>query len=521
MTTTHPFMATTQPFKRDIVVILCDQLRCDFLSLYGCRAVPTPNLDRLAQRGVVFDRAITASPVCGPARASMMTGLYPTRHGVWKNDLPFRPGLEYLAERMNALGYQTGAFGKLHHTPALDVKGFQHAELMEENRLKQDDHYLQWLQQRHPEVKDIWNTDYTAETMYFRLSAEEHYEHWIASRASEWIQSVPAERPLFAWVSFQGPHTPFNPPREMRGRCDRALLPKVCMDAGRDISPLEQCRRVFDQFTITPPVDPVRDNDAIRASYAEIIAFIDQQIGRILDSLAKAGRLENTTIIFSTDHGDMLGDFGLWGKGALPYSASLNTPLLIAGHPGLAGGSRCDVLTGNIDIPGTVLDIAGDPKPLGVSRSLLTMLLPDTKTRRTVNYSELGDDVKIVENGQHRYCYYPLTGFGELFRLDGLEQARLPIAGNPAHEALEREFLKHLLDFAALNSGVNLKESDADFEPALREGLRDKHPVFRLHDDGSGPALRRLHGLQTRFGTDNRWNEDRKRALREFGLDMD
>jgi hypothetical protein len=285
-------------------------------------------------------------------------------------------------------------------------------------------------------------------------------------------------------------------------------------------SPLGQCRRVFDQFMITPPVHPVWDNDAIRASYAEMIAFIDQQIGRVLDALTQAGRLDNTTIVFSADHGDMLGDFGLWGKGALPHGASLKVPLLISGHPGLAPGSRSDVLTGNIDIPGTVLDIAGDPEPLGLSRSVLTMLQPDGAMTRSVNYSELGDDVKMIEDRQYRYCYYPMTGGGELFRLDGCREARLPIAGNPTHEALERDFLKHLLDFAALNSGFNMKESDADFEPALREGLRAKHPAFRQRA-GAGPTLRRLRNLQTRFGADERWNEERKRALREFGMDSE
>ncbi len=131
--------AQKKNIKRDIVVILCDQLRCDFLSLYGCRGVPTPNLDCLVRQGVVFDRAITASPVCSPAHASMMTGLYPTRHGVWKNDLPYNPGLDYLTERMNALGYHTGAFGKLHHTSALAaslpncgaVKGFKDRTVLE------------------------------------------------------------------------------------------------------------------------------------------------------------------------------------------------------------------------------------------------------------------------------------------------------------------------------------------------------------------------------------------------------
>lgn len=462
---------------RDVVVILCDQLRCDFLSLYDCRAIPTPNLDRLSREGVVFDRAIAASAVCGPARASMMTGLYPTQHGVWTNDLPFRPGLRYLPECMNELGYHTGAFGKLHHAPALDAKGFRQARQMEEGRLGADEPYLKWLKTRHPEVTDIWNTDYTPETMHFRFAAEEHYEYWIASQAIDWMDSIAADQPLFAWVSFQGPHGPFNPPREVRGCCDATLLPKVRTNLEGEASPVERYRAVRDPELVAPPVDPIRDNEAIRVSYAEMIAFIDQQIGRVLDALEKNGRLENATIIFSADHGDMLGDFSLWGKGSLSRSAQLSVPLVIANHPDLTPGSTSKALTGNLDIPGTVLDIAGASAGIGLSRSLFDMLGPQPKQARAVNFSELGDCIKIVEAEAYRYCYYPFSGFGELLRVDGCRDERVTIEGNADYQVKEREFLKHLLDFEAMKNGVQIRNEE--MPPTTRARIRDRYPGFR------------------------------------------
>ena len=463
---------------RNIVVFLCDQLRRDFLSPYGCNAVPTPNLDRLAHNGVIFDRAITASAVCGPARASMMTGLYPTQHGVWTNDLPFRSGLTFLAEHMNELGYQTAAFGKLHHTPPSDTKGFKYAMQMEEGRLGKNEPYFQWLKKIHPHVTDIWNTDYTPETMYFRFNAEEHYEYWIASQAIDWINMIPADKPLFAWISFQGPHPPFNPPREMRGCCDTAALPKVRNEIESNTSPVEQFRAVSDQLQFwRPPVDPVRDNNAIRLSYAEMIAFIDQQIGRILNILDKKGRLKNTTILFSSDHGDMLGDFGLWGKGCFCRSAQLNIPLIIANHPDLTPDSRSNSLTSNIDIPGTILDIAGFSEPFGFSRSLLNMINPESKQQRSVNFSEYGDCVKIVEDNEFRYCYYPFTGFGELLHIDGYHDERVTIEGNAEYEQKERQFLKHLLDFGALNNGIRIL--NYEMVKATFAGIRDKYTGFR------------------------------------------
>ena len=488
---------------RNIVVILCDQLRCDFLSLYDCRAIPTPNLDRLSRQGVVFDRAISVSAVCSPARASMMTGLYPTQHGVWHNDLPFHPDLSYLAERMNELGYHTGAFGKLHHTPALDTKGFRYARQMEESRLGADEPYFKWLKERRPEVTDIWNSDYTPETMCFRLAAEEHYEYWIASQAINWMDSISADQPLFAWVSFQGPHGPFNPPCEVRGCCDAKLLPRVRNDEEGEISPVERYRAVLDPLLVAPPVDPIRDNDSIRVSYAEMIAFIDQQIGRVLAALEKNGRLKNTTILFSSDHGDMLGDFCLWGKGALSRSAQLNVALVIANHPDLTPGSRSKALTGNLDIPGTVLDIAGASQGLGLSRSLLDMVGPQSQQERAVNFSELGDCIKIVEGGEYRYCYYPFSGFGELLHLDGCRDERVTIKGNAEYERKERDFLKHLLDFEALKNGILIRNDE--MSPASLAGICDKHPGFRRDEDQ--PCIK--------------MDEERRAALREAGLDPD
>ena len=140
----------------NILVILCDQLRKDFLSCYGGTVCNTPNLDALAAKSVCFTNAITASPVCAPARASMMTGRYVSDHGVWTNDMPFREGVDYLPQRMNRAGYRTGAFGKLHHFPAKDGKGFSTYALMEENRLGDKDDYFQWLRARHPEIRGVF-----------------------------------------------------------------------------------------------------------------------------------------------------------------------------------------------------------------------------------------------------------------------------------------------------------------------------------------------------------------------------
>lgn len=171
---------------RNVLVILCDQLRPDFLNIYGCPAIPTPNLDRLAAMGVVFDRAITASTVCAPARAGMMTGRHVSDHGVWSNSVPFRPGMDLIAERMNALGYRTGAFGKLHHHPDRHTKGFQIARLMEEGRLGDDD-YLKHLRTKYPDFKGLFRERDGA----FLLDEEDYYGQGHQARPNSRLTSHP------------------------------------------------------------------------------------------------------------------------------------------------------------------------------------------------------------------------------------------------------------------------------------------------------------------------------------------
>ena len=143
--------------KRNIVFIMCDQLRADFLSCYGADFSPTPNLDELARNGVVFDNAITASTVCAPARAAMITGRHVSSHGAWTNNSPCNPGVEKLPERMNRAGYMTAAFGCYDHAPRSASYGYRYRRLLDGSRPGSE--YLAWLQERHPEETNAYATD--------------------------------------------------------------------------------------------------------------------------------------------------------------------------------------------------------------------------------------------------------------------------------------------------------------------------------------------------------------------------
>lgn len=486
--------------QRNIVVLLCDQLRPDFLSIYGGTAVPTPNLDRLAREGVVFDRAITQSTVCAPARASMMTGRYVSDHQVWTNDVPFRDGLETIAERMNELGYATGAFGKLHHFPATDPKGFRHVRQMEEGRLGPDEPYLHWLRDRHPAVERVWN--YTRNE--FDFAEEDYYEHWVTSEAVAFISSHAdggTQQPFLAWVAFQGPHGPFDPPSEVRGSCDASRLPPPLMRQAAEAANLPEVARYREARE--GGLASTKDIMRLRLAYAEMIVAIDRQIGRLLERLEALGLWESTSIVFSADHGDMLWDFGLTAKGPFPYQAQLGIPMVIANDPRVPRAGRSSQLVGNIDIPGTLLEIAGASRGIGVSRSLIDLAQEAPKHPREVNFSEFCDSIKTVEDQRHRFAYYPFTGDMELHDLQEDPQQLRNLAGQPEHTETVARFLRHVIDFTLIARGVRVEAHD--FVPGQQAGLSAKHPTFAEEFPVAFPASRReierLHaaGLATDY----------------------
>jgi arylsulfatase A-like enzyme len=489
--------------KRNVVVILCDQLRKDFLSIYGCNAAATPNLQRLARMGVVFDNAITQSTVCAPARASMMTGRYVSDHKVWANDLPFRDGVEYIAERMNQLNYTTAAFGKMHHKPANDPKGFQNMVFMEEDRLGPNEPYLQWLKKHHPQVKSVFN--YDQDKLVFDFTEEQYYEHWIASQAIKFIEhhAESSNKPFFAWISFQGPHGPFDPPKEVKGSVNAALLPERIRDFKniREIpNQVHQYRSAI--FSLAGDDDRLRE---IRIAYAEMIVEIDRQIGRILQKLESLAIMDNTTVIFSADHGDSLGDHMQKGKGPYAYSPQLNIPLIVSNHPEIKAATHSDSLVGNIDIPGTVLDIAGAKRTIGYSQSLINLARQNPVNPREVNFSEFCDSVKTVENKRYRYSYYPFLNFSELYDKKNDPHELHNLAGRGEYAQLEAEFTRHIIEFGLIAKGFTVEAHD--FVRDAQQGLRKKNPVFEHEFPLAYPIQLRHREMLKKAGLEEDYND--------------
>ncbi len=473
--------------RRNILFIMCDQLRPDFLHAYGADFIPTPNIDALAEEGVVFDNAITASTVCAPARMSFLTGEFVSCHDAWTNNIAPKDGLQFLPERLTAAGYMTAATGNYDHYPNNCSFGYQYRKI--ENGGTPECVCTREFLERHPEEQNF----YTArENHHFKYGEEEFYDRWSADCAVEFIESytktgkapdgtAPKEKdaPFFLYCGFFSPHAPLIPPEEVRGTVDAERIPPVRVQPrpDADIPEVELYRRAF-----LNPTEVLEDPHALdeerkrdRVLYAELIVEIDRLVGRIVQSLKDCGVYENTTIIFTSDHGSMENDYNLATKGTYPYKPQLFIPMMIANDPRLDKGSRCDALCGNLDLGGTALDIAGDNRAFGVSRSMIG-LAEGTVPEREVNMSEFCDSCKTIVDKRYTFTYYPFTGKTCLFDRISDPEETVNLGGKPEYAALERKFLMDIIDFMLLAKGVRIEAHDMG--PSVQAGLAQKHPKY-------------------------------------------
>lgn len=339
---------------KHILFILTDQQRKDTIGAYGNPTVQTPNLDALARESTVYGNCYTSSPVCVPARFSLFTGQYCNRHGNSNNnpDNAYKGDGFYAA--LTASGYESCAIGKMHHTvDPYGLMGFDRRITQEEIAHPLDD-YTKFIRANYP-----WVYDYHGmrSEMYYvpqisQLPAKDHPTQWIGDRAVEYIRDYESDRPMMLMASFIHPHPPFAPPAPWQKLFRDDPLPpyvpeKEDVDTFRELMNKGSCERL-----------QISHQDLCRQKnfYHACVSFVDYQIGRIIDALKEKGMYEETMIVFTSDHGDMMGDYGYTGKRTM-VDASTNTPLMVR-YPGKAP-ARCDKPCSIVDIPPTILSYAG------------------------------------------------------------------------------------------------------------------------------------------------------------------
>ena len=361
--------------RPNLLLITTDQQRADVLGAYGSPIVPTPHLDRFCREGVVFDRAYVQNPVCIPSRACIQTGRYTHQHGVryMENEIDRTPGLPVheitFMERLQAAGYVTGATGKIHMMPE---RGFDWLEIVGGKGARwtqavgQDigpaplgRQYAAWLEAKHPGAYDLIyaqrrRPEYRRNhaSLINVLPLAEYVETYILEKSIEFMRQ-PRSQPFFLWCGFCGPHGPHDPPASHAHLYppERVPLPETWEQELADRPPhLRRPRRPLS-------AEQAQSLRLYRAYYYALCRLLDDCVGQLLGALAELGLLENTLVLYTADHGEMLGDFRLFGKCTF-YEPVLRVPLL-ARPPGGGVGRRCRSLLEVMDVAPTLLDYAG------------------------------------------------------------------------------------------------------------------------------------------------------------------
>jgi arylsulfatase A-like enzyme len=415
---------TMQPH---ILLLMADQFRGDCLGSDGNRAIRTPNLDRIAAEGVRFRCAYSSTPTCTPARSGLLTGLSPWNHGMLQM-IPM--AARYPVEKPRAMreaGYYTAAIGKNHYHAQRNSHGYQQMLLDESGRVESPDFrsdYRSWFWSMAPNLDPDatglgWN-DYRARP--YALPEHLHPTAWIGGTAVRFIETYNRTEPMFLKVSFERPHSPYDPPeRFWRMYAAADLPPAHCGKWAEKYAPRSGPSNDIWHGDVGPA--EVRNS---RQGYYGSVSFVDEQIGRILESLEKKRILDETLIVFVSDHGDMTGDHHLWRK-SYAYEPSARIPLLMRWPAGLVSGRRGQVLDQPVelrDILPTFLDAAAVPDPPVLDGGSLLQLAAG-KTEGWRPYLDLEHGIcyspqnhwNALTDGREKYIYHAYDGTEQFFDL--------------------------------------------------------------------------------------------------------
>jgi len=397
---------------RKILFITTDQQRYDTLGCNGGTIARTPVIDAVAAAGVRYERAHPQSVVCMPSRSTMLTGQHPSTHGVWMNGVALPEDAPSVADVLHAAGYRTAIIGKPHFEPFLDPfgrfpengfarngtfgghRGFEHFESATHGGAGPL-HYARWLSTTHPEAVGMFYPvlDHSLEVNaaggrdtgapqahHNPMPREWYHTDWVADRTISWLESLGADDDWFCWMSFPDPHHPWDPPAEETKRIDWREVP---LPAGY-IENASERERVLDAkpthwrawydgtlvsnyeaplhwVPATLTADQLREVTALNAVEVELI---DEAIGRVLAAVRARGWDDDVDIVFTTDHGELGGDFGLMFKGPYHVDALMRLPLIWRPAPSSAPApSTVSRPVGLVDLAPTFCSIAGLPVP--------------------------------------------------------------------------------------------------------------------------------------------------------------
>ena len=469
---------------KNVLVLITDQQRKDSLGCYGNSVCQTPNLDKLAAEGIRFDCNYVANPICMPSRLSLFTGKNIRNHGLWTNGLNI-PECETLPGHFQKNGYQTACIGKIHFTPyggdAGNMEsmhlwkkreeaskwtgpywGFEHVELTLGHTAPLA-HYGEWFYRNGGtnEMLKLNNISGPMQSGTRELPEELHDSAFVSDRVNDYIKhGRNPGKPFFLVASFPDPHYPFNPPVAAAKKYDKSdVIMPVREDGDRENRPKHYCQHFRGEWNRKGSC-PARHPDGISESYTRelishtygMVDLIDRNIGKILAALEKEGIRDDTVIVFTSDHGELLGDHGLWFKGPFFYEGLINTPLII-NCPSMIKNKVSNTLFSDIDLAPTLCDLARIPlMPYMNGVSQVTHLMnKDISVRNKClveyrnGYGTNDCSSKVLVTGKYKYVRYQ-TGEEELTDLSEDPDELRNVADLAGYQQIKNRLKSELLD---------------------------------------------------------------------------
>jgi len=466
----------------NVLLICADQMPGRLLGAMGNSSVLTPTLDQLARNGTLYTNAYSAAPVCTAARRGLMTGLTPRTHGdrSYREDLPMPP-VTTLAQAFRDAGYQAYAVGKLHVFPQRARIGFDDVWLNEEGRhfqIEADD-YEMFLAERGSLGREFTHgiSNNTYETRAWHLPEELHHTNWTVREMCRTIKRRDATRPAFWFMSFQSPHPPLVPPQAYLDLYRDADIPQPFVGEWARDERLPYALRVRrDRWA---PLKQREMQLARRAFYAEC-THIDHQIRLVIGLLREEGILDNTIIVFLSDHGDMLGNHNLFAK-QLFYEDSCKVPLIIvptADYARLGHHRIDDRLVELCDVMPTLLDLAN----IAVPPTVEGISLVSTR-RREFLYGEMDEGAlakRMVRDARYKLIYYAAGNHLQLFDLQDDPDELCDLANDSAHARVCDELMQVLIahlygeDVQWVKDGKLMGLPAKEYAPAPERGLNNQ-----------------------------------------------
>lgn len=469
-----------------IIFIITDQQRFDTIRALGYDYMDTPNLDRLVNEGVTFTNCHVTAASCAPSRASLFTGYYPHTTGILRNaDLWRHSWIEQLAES----GYRTVNIGKMHTYPYHTQLGFEERYVVEnkDRYLEERWYFDEWdkalrarglVKQQRELYRQRPDYNECLGAFEWELPEDMHPDMFVGDMAAWWIRTKPkSDKPLFLEIGFPGPHPPYDPTPEYAEpymKKDLPLLPVTQEELDNQPAPFKELRvhnTQVDHDSVVHMLEPTEEQrHRQRAYYMANVTMIDKKIGEILEALEEKGYLENSVIVFTSDHGDCLTDHGHSQKWTM-YDLITKMPTIVWAPGRFEGGRKLDGLCQQMDLGPALLELAGlEPAKTMEAQSLLPALKGEDWQGRDYVFAEHGRDniltdtdfMTMVRSRDWKLVHFLEEPTGQLFDLKNDPDEVQNLWNDPAHQDKKRELLDVLREWR-IRSDVHTKEWVRDF----------------------------------------------------------